>query len=468
MRMPRALALALVASTAAAVAAPQPPADEQKLERDIFRELVETNTSQSVGDTAAAARAMAARLVAAGLPKADVQVFEPAPKRGDLVARLRGTGKRKPLLLMAHIDVVEAKREDWSTDPYKLVEKDGFFYGRGTSDDKYMASAWVSALSRLARERYKPDRDLILVLETDEEISDANSYGIKWLIAQPQGPARRRATRSTRAAASARRTASRCGTASRRPRSCSRSSGSRSSNPGGHSSLPRKDNAIYELPTRSAGSRSTSSPSSSTTTTRAYFEKMATIEHRPDRRRHEGGARDAPRRARDRAAVGVAAVQRAATNDLRRDAPRGRPRRQRATADRARDGQLPHPARPHRRRDAEAAREGARGAEARRDARRPRHGEPAVGDRRRVSGRGDRAVAEVLAGRGDPSDDVDRRDRRPVPAQPRHPVLWPQRDGDGIFDEHRAHGQDERVPAVSFYDGQEYLYELVKQLSSTP
>src|SRR4051812_48307520 len=94
------------------------PAAEQQLARDIYKELVEINTTQSAGDTAKAAHAMAARLVAAGLPAADVKVFEPGPKRGDLVARLRGTGKKKPLLLMAHIDVVEARREDWTTDPF--------------------------------------------------------------------------------------------------------------------------------------------------------------------------------------------------------------------------------------------------------------------------------------------------------------------------------------------------------------
>ena len=113
---------------------------QQQLAFDIYKELVEINTVTATGDTARAAEAMAARLRAAGFDAADVQVFKPAPRKGNLVARLRGTGARKPILLLAHLDVVEARREDWSIDPFKLIEKDGYFYGRGTGDDKYMAA----------------------------------------------------------------------------------------------------------------------------------------------------------------------------------------------------------------------------------------------------------------------------------------------------------------------------------------
>src|SRR5882672_8198977 len=154
----------------------------QRLARDIHKELVESNTVTATGDTAKAAEAMAARLRTAGFPADDVRVFTPAPRKGNLVARLHGTGAKKPIMLLAHIDVVEAKREDWSTDPFKLIEKDGYFYGRGTADDKYMAAAWVVNMIRWKKEGYRPDRDLILVLETDEEISDRNGLGITWLI----------------------------------------------------------------------------------------------------------------------------------------------------------------------------------------------------------------------------------------------------------------------------------------------
>src|SRR5262245_11570967 len=112
----------------------------QQLTRDIYKELVEIDTTTATGDTARAADAMAARLRAGGIPKEDVHVFKPAPRKGNLIARLRGSGARKPIMLMAHLDVVGARREDWTTDPFKLVEKDGYFYARGSSDDKFMAA----------------------------------------------------------------------------------------------------------------------------------------------------------------------------------------------------------------------------------------------------------------------------------------------------------------------------------------
>ena len=105
---------------------------EQQLARDLFKELIEINTTDSVGNTTLAAEAMAKRLQDGGFPAADVQVLGPNPRKGNLVARLHGTGARKPILLLAHIDVVEAKREDWSVDPFTLLEQDGYFYGRGT------------------------------------------------------------------------------------------------------------------------------------------------------------------------------------------------------------------------------------------------------------------------------------------------------------------------------------------------
>src|SRR5262245_53530395 len=158
------LVIVLIAATVAVSLQPL-PADRQ-LARSVFAELVEINTVTATGDTGKAADAMAARLRAAGFPASDVQVFKPAPGKGNLVARLRGTGDRRPMLLLAHIDVVEARREDWTTDPFTFLEKDGYFYGRGTGDDKFMAAAFVANLMRYKQEGYKPDRDIILVLET--------------------------------------------------------------------------------------------------------------------------------------------------------------------------------------------------------------------------------------------------------------------------------------------------------------
>ena len=171
-------ALAIAVSTAQAQ--PRNPHDQAAF--DIYKELVEINTVTNTGDTAKAADAMAARLVASGIPADDVKVFNPIANKGNVIARYRGTGARRPIILMAHIDVVEAKREDWTTDPFKLVEKDGYYYGRGTSDDKFMAAAFVANLVRYKKEGYKPDRDLILILETDEETGDADRYGIGWIV----------------------------------------------------------------------------------------------------------------------------------------------------------------------------------------------------------------------------------------------------------------------------------------------
>ena len=133
----------------------------QSLGLDLFKVLIETDTTHEHGSTTPAAEAMARRLLDAGFAPADVQVLGPADsKNANLVARLRGTGKRKPILLLAHLDVVEARREDWSVDPFRLTEKDGFFYGRGTYDIKDGAAILVATLLRLKEDRLTPDRDL--------------------------------------------------------------------------------------------------------------------------------------------------------------------------------------------------------------------------------------------------------------------------------------------------------------------
>src|SRR5438067_4997183 len=143
-------------------------APTKQLARDIYKELIEINTTDSSGDNTRAAEAMAARLRAAGFAADDVQVLGPAPRKGNLIARLRGSTKEKPILLLAHLDVVEAKREDWSLDPFVLTEQDGYYYGRGTSDDTAMAAIWIATLIRLKQEHFDSDRDLIVALTSDE------------------------------------------------------------------------------------------------------------------------------------------------------------------------------------------------------------------------------------------------------------------------------------------------------------
>src|ERR1700688_602815 len=261
---------------------PRPAAAEgltpqQQLAFDIFKELIEINTVTATGDTARAAEAMAARLLAAGFTDADVHAFSPAPRKGNLVARLRGTGARKPILLVAHLDVVPASREDWSVEPFKLTEQDGYFYARGSGDDKYMAAAFVTNLIRYKQEGYKPDRDIILALETDEEIFDIDALGIQWLI---------RHHRDLIDAEFAINEGGGVGLKDGKPIRNSVQTSEKVSltyqldvkNKGGHSSVPSRDNAIYHLAEGLVRLSKFSFPLKLNDTTRAYFERTAQFE----------------------------------------------------------------------------------------------------------------------------------------------------------------------------------------------
>ncbi|MGA7969819.1 MAG: M20/M25/M40 family metallo-hydrolase [Terriglobales bacterium] len=158
-----------------------PPPADQKLAHDIYKEFVEIQSGFTTGSTTPVAEAAAARLRAAGFPEADIFLGGASPKKENLVVRYHGTGAARPILLIAHEDVVEAKREDWSTDPFQLIEKDGYYYGRGTGDDKAQAAVWIANLIRYKREGFKPDRDIIVALTADEE-GGGPFNGIDWLI----------------------------------------------------------------------------------------------------------------------------------------------------------------------------------------------------------------------------------------------------------------------------------------------
>src|SRR6266852_7307302 len=146
-----------------------PPAAEQRLAREIYKQMIEVKSGFTTGTTTPIAESVAARFKAAGFPASDIFVGGAIPTKANVVVRDRGAGTRKPILLLAHIDVVEARREDWTSDPFKLLEKDGYFYARGSGDDKFMAATFISNLIRFKKEGYKPDRDIIVALETDEE-----------------------------------------------------------------------------------------------------------------------------------------------------------------------------------------------------------------------------------------------------------------------------------------------------------
>ncbi|WP_377156384.1 M20/M25/M40 family metallo-hydrolase [Roseateles sp. UC29_93] len=167
-----AVALAILIPRAEALAADATPPRELRRFHEIFKELVETNTTNSSGSCTVAAEAMARRLKQAGYADGDMQLIVPpdAPTKGNLVVRLKGNGEKRPLLLVAHLDVVEAKREDWVRDPFKLIEENGVYYGRGTSDDKSQVATHVSNLIRYKEEKLVPKRDIIMALTCDEEI----------------------------------------------------------------------------------------------------------------------------------------------------------------------------------------------------------------------------------------------------------------------------------------------------------
>lgn len=152
----------------------------QQLSHDIFQQLIEINTTDSVGNVTTAAEAMAKRLRDAGFPASDVQVLGPNDRKKNMVARLHGTGAKKPILLIGHLDVVEARRADWSKDPFQFIEEGGYFYGRGTQDMKSADAILVTTFIRFQQEGYKPDRDIILALTADEEGGKSN--GVDWLL----------------------------------------------------------------------------------------------------------------------------------------------------------------------------------------------------------------------------------------------------------------------------------------------
>ena len=281
MRAAAATAVASFLAFASLTAQTGAPGTNDARARAIFKELIEINTTDSIGSTTKAADAMAVRLKAAGFPAADVQVLGPDPRKGNLVLRWRGTSStavRKPLLLLAHLDVVEAKREDWSFDPFVFLEKDGFFYGRGTSDDKGMASQFVANLIRLKEEGYTPDRDLILALTADEE--GGNFNGVDWLV------------KNHRELIDAEFAINEGGNGNMRKGKYLTNEVQASekvfqdfhlevTNSGGHSSLPVKDNAIYHLSGGLARLAKFDFPVQLNEVTRAYFERSASAESDP-------------------------------------------------------------------------------------------------------------------------------------------------------------------------------------------
>jgi acetylornithine deacetylase/succinyl-diaminopimelate desuccinylase-like protein len=222
------------------------PATRQ-LAHDVFKQLIEINSTDSIGSTTAVAEAMRKRLLDAGFPPADVVILGPNPRKGNLVARLRGRpgSTLKPVLLLCHTDVVEAKREDWTTDPFVFTEKDGFFYGRGTQDMKDSDAAMVMAFLRMKRENYVPDRDLILALTADEEGGKSN--GVDWLLKNHSDLIQAEFVINPDAGGLTTKNGKPILLGVEATEKLYADFHVTATNPGGHSSLPTPDNAIYHV-----------------------------------------------------------------------------------------------------------------------------------------------------------------------------------------------------------------------------
>jgi acetylornithine deacetylase/succinyl-diaminopimelate desuccinylase-like protein len=249
---------------------------DRKLSHDIFKQLIEINTTDSVGNVTTAAEAMARRLRDAGYPESDVQVLGPNDRKKNMVARLHGTGAKKPILLIGHLDVVEAHREDWTTDPFQFVEKDGYYYGRGTQDMKSDDAILMMAMIRFKQEGYKPDRDIILALTADEEGGQSN--GVDWLL------------KNHRELIDAEFVLNPDGggivTVNGKPLIMSMDGSEKlyadyqleSTNPGGHSSHPVPDNAIYHLADALVRLQHYQFPFELNHVTRAFFAQTSKVE----------------------------------------------------------------------------------------------------------------------------------------------------------------------------------------------
>jgi acetylornithine deacetylase/succinyl-diaminopimelate desuccinylase-like protein len=253
-----------------------PPEADQKLAREIYKEMIESKSGFSTGSTTPIAQSVAARLKAAGFPASDIFVGGAIPTKFNVVVRYRGTGARKPMLLLAHTDVVEAKREDWTMDPFQFIEKDGYFYGRGTSDDKAQASVWVANLIRYKREGFKPERDLILALTADEE-GGGPYNGVDWLLKNHRDliEAEYALNEGGRGEIdNGKKIANDMGLAEKTYADFRLEV----RNKGGHSSRPVPDNAIYHLAGALYRLSGFAFPMKLNEVTRAYFGEMAKIE----------------------------------------------------------------------------------------------------------------------------------------------------------------------------------------------
>jgi acetylornithine deacetylase/succinyl-diaminopimelate desuccinylase-like protein len=405
---------------------------------------------------------MARRLRDAGFPESDVRVLGPHPRKGNLVARLRGSGKRAPVLLLAHIDVVEALPSDWSFDPFTFLEQEGYFYGRGTSDDKGMAAIWIANLIRMKREGFLPDRDLIVALTADEEGGRFN--GVQWLLEHHRDLIDA-AYCLNEGGGGQLKDGKKLSNSVQLSEKLFQSFSLEATNPGGHSSRPRKDNAIYQLSSALVAISEYEFPVELDEITSAYFEKMSALDGGESSRDMLGVARSADPGAAARLSTSpyynaVLRTTCVATQLQGGHAENALPQTARATVNcRIFPGSDP--------KDIQRTLEGVIADEAVRLAplspANPSLPSPLLPE---VMGAIERITEEMWPG---------------VPVVPTMSTgatdgLYLRNAGiptygvSGIFgdvDDARAHGKDERVLVASFYEGREFLYRLMTALSSS-
>ncbi|MBI2403458.1 MAG: M20/M25/M40 family metallo-hydrolase [Gemmatimonadetes bacterium] len=464
-RLLPAVATTMVATAASgqAPARHQSPPQYQALARDLLRELIEINTTQSTGNTTAAAEKMAARLRTAGFSDADIRILGPVANRGNLVVRLRGRAAgKKPILLLAHLDVVEADPRDWTVDPFVFLDRDGWFYGRGTTDDKDEAAIWTANLIRLKQEGYLPDRDIILALTADEESGDHN--GVDWLV-QHHRDLIDAAFAVNEGGGGVIKGGKRLSNAVQASEKVFQSFTLEAANRGGHSSLPRKDNAIYQLAAALSRVAAFDFPVKLNEVTRAFFERTAPIETAEVGTAMRGILKDPP----DPAAVARLAAVPGYNSRLRTTcvatmlegghAENALPQRARATVNcRILPGEPP---------------------------------EDVLATLQRVVADPQIAVTPIASAKPSPPSPLTPEILRSIEETtqemwPGVPVIPTMSTGatDGLYlrqagipvygvsgvfgdaDDVRAHGQDERIAATWFYDGLEFCYRLVKRLTA--
>src|SRR5712664_2717990 len=247
----------------------------KQLARDIFKQLIEINTTDSVGNVTTAADAMATRLRDGGFAETDIHVAGPKEHKKNLVVRLHGTGKRKPILFIGHLDVVEARREDWTTDPFEFIEQGDYFYGRGTEDMKEGDAILVTNFIRLKMARYAPDRDVILALTADEEGGTSN--GVAWLLKEHRDWIDAEYCINLDGGEFERDKDKRLLAGIQASEKVYVDFQFESLNPGGHSSVPSPDNAIYHLAGVLSRLQSFSFSTKINEINRSYFERNATL-----------------------------------------------------------------------------------------------------------------------------------------------------------------------------------------------